>query len=72
MKTAEGTVLLVQESRMKVQLDSGASQLFIISHKSPAEPQELQHLQKAQAKVRITYEEGDRGMYAVARRIMEI
>ena len=72
MKTAGGIVLLVQESRMEVQLDSGASQLFILSYKSPAEPQELQRLQKAQAKVRISYEEGDRGMYAIARKITEI
>ena len=72
MKTAEGRVLLVQEGRMEVQLDNGASQLFVLSWKSSAEPQQLQELQRSQARVRITYDEGDRGMYAVARRVMEI
>jgi hypothetical protein len=57
MKTMEGTVLLVQESRFMVESDQGEAHLFILSHRAPLEPQQLPPLQHQQARVRVSYDE---------------
>jgi hypothetical protein len=55
MPELQGTVVLVQEGRLQVLDDQGAAHLFILSHSSGAEPQQLYPLQARQARVRITY-----------------
>ncbi|HEX3348169.1 MAG TPA: hypothetical protein VHS58_08725 [Acetobacteraceae bacterium] len=56
MRSFEGTVILVQESRFVVQSSIGDHQLFVLSHKAAAEPAQLAPLQKAHAHVRVTYD----------------
>ena len=55
MPEIEGTVVLVQEGRLQLIDDQGAGHLFILSHSSGAEPQQLYPLQARQARVRVTY-----------------
>ena len=56
MQQVEGTVLFAQESRFMLETDTGDRRLFILSHKSPTEPQQLPPLQHRQARVRVTYD----------------
>ena len=70
MKVMEGTVLYVQEGRFEVQPDEGACQLFVLSHRASLEPQQLPSLQRAQARVRVRYRGGERGMSAIAEEII--
>ena len=56
MKSFEGTVIVVQESRFIVQSDIGDHQLFVLSHAAAAEPAQLAPLQASQAQVRVSYE----------------
>lgn len=55
MQTMEGVVTIVQESRFQLTDDQGASHLFILSHDTLAEPDQLQPLQRRQARVRVGY-----------------
>jgi hypothetical protein len=69
MKTLEGIVTSVQESRFLVQTDQGDYQHFVLSQKAPLEPDQLQELQRRQSRVRIGYEPGDNVIAWVARSI---
>ena len=51
----EGLVTIVQESRFQLLDDRGAGHLFILGHQSLAEPDQLQPLQRRQARVRVSY-----------------
>ena len=65
----EGIVLYAQEGRFEVQSSAGQSRLFMLSHRAALEPQSLPALQRAQARVRVRYEEGERGMWAIAHEV---
>ena len=70
MKVMEGTVLYVQEGRFEVQPDEGACQLFVLSYRAALEPQQLPGLQRDQARVRVRYRSGERGMSAIADEVL--
>ena len=55
MRTMEGVVTIVQESRFQLTDDRGASHLFVLGHASLAEPDQLQPLQSRQSRVRVSY-----------------
>jgi hypothetical protein len=55
VKTMEGVVTIAQESRFQLTDDQGASHLFILGHATLAEPDQLQPLQRRQARVRVHY-----------------
>lgn len=57
MRTMDGVVTLVQESRFQLTDGEGVSHLFVLSHKAPLEPAQLVPLQSAQARVTVGYEE---------------
>jgi ferric-dicitrate binding protein FerR (iron transport regulator) len=66
----EGTVLYVQEGRFELQSSSGECRLFVLSHRAALEPQQLTALQRAQARVRVRYEEREQGMWVIAHEIL--
>lgn len=55
MRTMEGVVTIVQEGRFQLTDDDGVSHLFLLSHDSAAEPDQLPPLQHRQARVRVHY-----------------
>jgi hypothetical protein len=55
MKTIDGVVTIVQESRFQLTDDHGVAHLFLLGHDSPAEPQQLEPLARRQARVRVRY-----------------
>ncbi|MGN6374059.1 MAG: hypothetical protein ACTHMG_00740 [Sphingomonas sp.] len=57
MKTMDGVVTIVQESRFQLVDDLGVGHLFLLSHRAAAEPQQLGKLMKRQARVRVRYSE---------------
>ncbi|HYZ62730.1 MAG TPA: hypothetical protein VE650_09770, partial [Acetobacteraceae bacterium] len=57
MKTIEGIVTIVQESRFQVTDDAGVAHLFILGRETLAEPDQLEPLQRTQARVCVRYSE---------------
>ena len=57
MKRMDGVVTIVQESRFQLTDDAGVSHLFILGHDTLAEPDQLEPLQRRQARVRVRYSE---------------
>ena len=55
MAEMTGTVLIVQEGRIHIIDDEGAGHLFVLSPYAGAETEQLQALQRRQARVRVTY-----------------
>jgi hypothetical protein len=49
MPTVSGTVVIVQESRFQLALDSGGTRLFMLAHDAPVEPEQLVSLQREQS-----------------------
>jgi hypothetical protein len=58
MPTVSGTVVIVQESRFQLALDSGGTRLFMLAHDAPVEPEQLVSLQREQSRVVVTYRRG--------------
>jgi len=57
MNSMEGVVTIVQESRFQLTDDAGAGHLFVLAHRSLAEPDQLEALQRRQTRVRVDYTE---------------
>ena len=57
MKRMDGIVTIVQESRFQLTDDAGVSHLFILGHDTMAEPDQLEPLQRRQARVSVQYTE---------------
>lgn len=57
MKTMDGIVTIVQESRFQLTDERGVSHLFVLGHRTLAEPDQLEPLQRQQARVRVRYSE---------------
>ena len=55
MQIMEGVVTILQESRFQLTDDEGVSHLFILSHDTLGEPDQLEPLQRQQARVRVRY-----------------
>ena len=55
MRSMEGVVTILQESRFQLTDDAGVSHLFILGHDSLGEPDQLEPLQQRQARVRVRY-----------------
>ncbi len=58
MKTIDGVVTIVQESRFQLTDDKGVSHLFLLGHDSFAEPEQLEPLARRQTRVRVRYTAG--------------
>ena len=71
-KTMEGIVMIAQESRFQLRDDDGVSHLFILSHATLAEPDQLQPLQHRQARVRVRYTEPRNIIGLVAESVTEL
>ncbi len=65
-KTVRGRILFVQEGRFMLRDESGAGQLFVLSHRASVEAEQLPPLQHAQARVEVECEDEPKGMSAVA------
>jgi hypothetical protein len=57
MRTMKGIVTIVQESRFQLTDDAGVSHLFILGHDTLGEPDQLEPLQRRQARVCVRYTE---------------
>jgi hypothetical protein len=55
LQTMLGTVIIVQESRFQLIDDAGVAHLFVLGHDTLAEPDQLEPLQRRQARVRVAY-----------------
>ncbi len=53
MQVIDGIVTIVQESRFQIVDDRGVAHLLILGHGSMAEPDQLEGLAAAQARVRV-------------------
>jgi hypothetical protein len=53
MRTIEGVVMIVQESRFTVIDDGGVAHLCVLGHRAAAEPEQLARLSRRQARVRV-------------------
>lgn len=70
MASMEGVVTLVQEGRFLLQSEpQGEHHLFVLSHRSGAEPAQLAPLQRAQTRVRVDYEDAPDAIAKLARSI---
>lgn len=59
MKQATGIVTLAQEGRIRLSTEDGRSELFILAHDAPMEPQDLPRLAQRMAPVTVHYSEAD-------------
>jgi hypothetical protein len=71
MAQMEGTVTIVQEGRFQLSDDRGVSHLFILSHSASAEPDQLEVLQRWQARVRVKYSRA-RGLIGLIARSVDL
>jgi len=55
VKSMDGIVTIVQESRFQLTDDEGVSHLFVLGHRALAEPDQLEPLQRRQARVTVRY-----------------
>jgi hypothetical protein len=69
MKTIDGVVTIVQESRFQLTDDRGVGHLFLLGHDSMAEPAQLETLARHQSRVRVRYSEGADIIGFVAHRV---
>jgi hypothetical protein len=69
MAQMEGIVTIVQEARFQLWDDHGVSHLFILSHGASAEPDQLEVLQKRQARVRVKYQRAANLIGLIARSV---
>lgn len=65
MPVAEGTILVVQESRFRLLTEDGRGLVFLLAHDAPLEPQDLPPL--AHRRVRVDYEESSKLIAGIAR-----
>lgn len=69
MKSIQGIITIVQESRFQLRDIVGATHQFELSHKAPLEPEQLPPLQHDQAYVRVRYTPGENIIGFVAHEI---
>jgi hypothetical protein len=55
MPSLRGIVTIAQESRFQLTDEAGVSHLFVLGPHGLAEPDDLERLQREQARVRVTY-----------------
>ena len=69
MRTMDGVITLVQESRFQMRDDHGVYHHFLLSHGAAAEPADLQPLQAREARIRVRYDKAPNLLAQVAHRI---
>lgn len=57
MNAATGVVVLAQETRFRLVDETGRAQMFLLSRDAPIEPEDLQDLQRRQARVTVRFNE---------------
>jgi hypothetical protein len=72
MKRMDGVVTIVQESRFQLVDRDGVSHLFVLGHDSAAEPDQLEPLQRRQARVSVRYTEARNALGLVAHSIASV
>lgn len=55
MQTSHGVIVLVQEHRFRLVDDQGGHALFVLAHGAPLEWQDLERLQQAGQRVRVSH-----------------
>lgn len=65
-RCTHGVITAVQEGRFYLRMPDGATRLFVLSHKSPVEPQDLPVLQQGQVPVVVQYRDSGTLIAAVA------
>ena len=71
-KSMDGVVTIAQESRFQLTDENGVAHLFVLSHASLAEPDQLEPLQARQARVRVRYVEPRNIIGLVAKSVTEL
>lgn len=59
MNAATGVVVVAQETRFRLVDDQGRAQMFVLAHDAAIEPEDLQDLQRSQARVTVRFTEPD-------------
>ncbi|MDR7035903.1 MULTISPECIES: hypothetical protein [Methylobacterium] len=72
MPTIRGVVTIAQESRFQLTDGEGVSHLFVLSPHMLAEGDDLEGLQREQARIRVTYEAARNILGYLAQRIERI
>ncbi len=72
MRSLDGVVTIVQESRFLLQTGQGEHHLFLLSHNASLEPAQLAPLQRSQSRVRVEYETAPDLIALVARSITRL
>ena len=65
MRSATGTVLVVQEGRFRLLTDDGRGMVFLLAHDAPIEPQDLPSL--THRRVRVDYDDSPNLVAGIAR-----
>src|SRR5436305_14745360 len=69
MATVSGRISIVQEGRFVLEDDRGGHRLFLLSHASPFNPEDLRALARRQQRIEVAYTEPADLVAAVAHRI---
>ena len=70
LKRTRGVITVVQEQRFKLMSDDGAVRLFVLAHDAPLEAEDLQRLQRSQARVAVTYADAGDLVAGIARDVV--
>jgi hypothetical protein len=72
VRSIQGVVTIVQESRFQLMDDEGVSHLCVLSNRTLAEPDQLEPLQRRQARVRVRYTEPRNAIGLVAHSVASV
>jgi hypothetical protein len=72
MTSVEGTVLIVQEGRFQLLDRNGIGHHFLLSYSAAVEPEQLQELQRQQARVRVDFDPAPDLLSNVAHRMIRL
>ncbi len=72
MPSMDGIVTIVQEGRFQLTDLDGVSHLFLLSYGASLEPEELNPLQRDQARIRVRYRPGENVIGFVAEQISRL
>lgn len=70
MRSIDGVVTIVQETRFELLDDDGVGHLFLLDHGAAPEPEQLPELQQEQRRVRVSYADVEGIIGHMAKKIM--
>lgn len=71
MQTSYGVITLVQEDRFRLVDEQGAHALFVLAHDAPLEWQDLERLQLAGTRVRVSHAPAPGKIAAIAHDVVK-